>query len=270
MKIPFSKYHGTGNDFIIIDNRLLHWEPTSEMVAMLCDRHFGIGADGLMLLSEKTGFMFAMTYYNCDGNESTMCGNGGRCMVAFARSLGLAGCMTRFWAVDGIHEAEIFDNQPETIYRLQMKDTSISKTNDDGLFLDTGSPHFVRFVDDATHTDVFNLGRELRHDARFSPGGTNVDFVEVQDKALFVRSYERGVENETLSCGTGATASAIASASRNPVNNGFYDIKTPGGPLKVSFVQKGDQFTDIWLEGPARFVFSGVADTRHASSLPPK
>lgn len=266
MKIPFSKYHGTGNDFIIVDNRELNWEPTATEVSMLCDRHFGIGADGLMLLSEKNGFMFAMTYYNCDGNESTMCGNGGRCMVAFAKTLGLTGCMTRFWAVDGIHEAEIFDNRPETLYRLRMKDTAISTVYDDGIFIDTGSPHFVRFVDDAANTDVFSKGRELRNDGRFSPGGTNVDFLEIQHDHLFVRSYERGVENETLSCGTGVTAAAIAAASCNPSNKGSYVIKTQGGILKVSFVQTGDRFTEIWLEGPARFVFSGVAETRHAAS----
>jgi diaminopimelate epimerase len=257
MKLPFSKYHGTGNDFIIIDNRLIRWEPTVQQVSALCDRHFGIGADGLMLLSDKSGFNFAMTYYNSDGNESTMCGNGGRCISAFAKSLGLAGCMAHFWAVDGIHEAEIFDNSSACIYRLKMKDTQIGKIYDDGMFLDTGSPHFVMFTDDAGAADVFNSGRKVRHDVRFAPGGTNVDFVEWQDNRLFVRTYERGVENETLSCGTGVTASAIARAVNDPGNPGYYHIKTPGGALKVSFVQTGGLFTEIWLEGPAKFVFSG-------------
>jgi diaminopimelate epimerase len=259
MKIPFSKYHGTGNDFIIIDNREIKWEPTAQQVSAFCNRHFGIGADGLMLLSEKSGYMFAMTYYNSDGNESTMCGNGGRCMVAFAKSLGLAGCMARFWAVDGAHEAEIFDNQPETIYRLQMKDTQPGQVYHDGIFIDTGSPHFVQYVEDVENTDVFRLGRALRHDPRFAPGGTNVDFVQVLGNELFVRSYERGVENETLSCGTGVTASAIVTASANHGNSGFYHIKTLGGRLKVSFVQTGNEFSEVWLEGPAKFVFSGEA-----------
>jgi diaminopimelate epimerase len=257
MKIPFSKYHGTGNDFIIIDNRLLQWEPARPQVSFLCDRHLGIGADGLMLLAPKEGYDFAMTYYNSDGNESTMCGNGGRCITAFAGSLGLVGRQARFWAVDGVHEAEITGTETAGNYRIKLKDTQIGNIFGDGLFLDTGSPHFVRFVNDATSADVFNEGRNFRNDVRFFPGGTNVDFVEVQDDVLFVRTYERGVENETLSCGTGVTASALAHAFKNPGNPGFYRIKTLGGTLKVSFMQAGEQFTGIWLEGPAKFVFSG-------------
>ena len=257
MKIPFSKYHGSGNDFIIIDNRLIHWKPTIQQVSFLCNRHFGIGSDGLMLLSDKPGFDFFMSYYNSDGNESTMCGNGGRCMTAFAKTLGLVSYRANFWAVDGCHEAEISENPSENIYRIKMRDTRIEKIYDDGFFLNTGSPHFVRFVNDATNTDVFNFGRELRRDVRFAPEGTNVDFVEVQDVSLFVRSYERGVENETLSCGTGVTASAIVAAFINPANPGFYDIKTLGGVLKVSFTRTGELFSEIWLEGPAKFVFAG-------------
>ncbi|MEI7724238.1 MAG: diaminopimelate epimerase [Bacteroidota bacterium] len=257
MKIPFTKYHGTGNDFIIIDNRLIHWEPTTAKVFFLCDRHMGIGADGLMLLSEESGFDFAMTYYNADGNESTMCGNGGRCMTAFARSIGLVEHTTRFLAIDGVHEAEIIDSSTEDFYKLRMKNTRIGEIYNDGIFIDTGSPHFVRYVKDAANTDVFNLGKTFRHDARFAPGGTNVNFVEVQETGLFVRTYERGVENETLSCGTGVTASALAHAFGNQGNQGFYHIKTPGGTLKVSFLQTDDQFTEVWLEGPAKFVFEG-------------
>jgi diaminopimelate epimerase len=260
MKIPFSKYHGTGNDFIVIDNRILHWEPTTEQVSFLCDRHFGIGADGLMLLSAKTGFDFAMAYYNSDGKEGTMCGNGGRCMTAFAKSLGLINLKARFWAADGLHEAEIAEH-PEPVYKLKMKDTCVDKIYDDGFFLDTGSPHFVTFPEeDVAAADVFSKGRALRHDQRFAPGGTNVDFVELRDQNLFVRTFERGVENETLSCGTGVTASAIACACLNPGNRGIYQVLTPGGQLKVSFVQAGKKFTDIWLEGPARFVFRGEVE----------
>ena len=257
MKIPFSKYHGTGNDFIIIDNRMIHWEPTVQQVASLCDRHFGIGADGLMLLSLSSGFDFAMTYYNSDGNESTLCGNGGRCMTAFARSLGLIEKSAHFRAVDGSHAAEISGTGAGSSYRIKMKDTQIGEVYGDGVFIDTGSPHFVKFVQDAAQTDVFNSGKALRHDARFTPGGANIDFVEVQPDALFVRSYERGVEDETLSCGTGVTASALAAAAANHPHQGFYHIKTLGGALKVSFIQAGERFTDIWLEGPATFVFKG-------------
>jgi diaminopimelate epimerase len=257
MKIPFSKYQGTGNDFIIIDNRFSGWNPSIAEVSILCDRHFGIGADGLMLLSKKEGLDFAMTYYNSDGRESTMCGNGGRCMVAFARSLGLIGQEARFWSVDGLHEGEIIDGTSETIFKLKMKDSCIGKIYDDGLFIDTGSPHFIQFVRDVAGTDVFNTGSKLRYDARFSPEGVNVNFTEIQQDGLFVRTFERGVENETLSCGTGVTAAALANAFRDPANTGFYKVKTRGGTLKVNFVQQGDWFTEIWLEGAATFVFAG-------------
>jgi diaminopimelate epimerase len=189
-----------------------------------------------------------------------MCGNGGRCMTAFAKSLGLIDLYAHFWAVDGMHEAEIAE-QPEPVYKLKMKDTCVDKIYDDGFFLDTGSPHFVTFrEEDVAAADIFNKGRALRHDQRFAPGGTNVDFVELKDQKLFVRTFERGVENETLSCGTGVTASALACAYLNPVNQGFYKVQTPGGTLKVSFVQTGMEFTDIWLEGPARFVFRGEVE----------
>ncbi len=257
MKLSFSKYHGTGNDFIIADNRLNHWKPTTAQVSFLCNRHFGIGADGLMLLSEKSGFDFAMTYYNADGNESTMCGNGGRCMTAYAKSLGMVDVAARFWAVDGMHEAQAVENPLDVTYRIRMKDTRIGKIYEDGLFIDTGSPHFVKFVKDAASADVFNMGKVLRNDARFLPGGTNVDFAELQDEFLFVRTYERGVENETLSCGTGVTAAAIATAFKIGNSKGVYQIKTPGGSLQVSFLQTGMSFEQIWLEGPAKFVYNG-------------
>jgi diaminopimelate epimerase len=257
MRITFSKYQGTGNDFIIIDNRLLCWEPRNDEISMLCDRHFGIGADGLMLLSEKTGYNFEMKYYNSDGHESTMCGNGGRCMIAFARSLGLLNKNVHFWAADGPHVGCTVDSQSSDMFRIKMKDTKIGRKYKDGFFLDTGSPHFVMFVRDCGKVKVVKSGRMIRYDARFAPGGTNVDFVEVQDDGLFVRSYERGVENETLSCGTGAMAAAIVAAFRNPDNPGFYHITTPGGQLKVSFDQKEALFSEVWLEGPATLVFSG-------------
>jgi len=262
MNIHFSKYHGTGNDFIIIDNRLMNWEPNAQQVSSLCDRHSGIGADGLMLLSEKSGFDFAMSYFNSDGNESTMCGNGGRCMVSFARSLGLSASVARFWAVDGPHKAETVETRPEPIYRLRMKDTRIGKIYSDGIFIDTGSPHFVIFVEDAGSTDVYNLGKALRHDQRFAPGGTNVDFAEQRGESLFVRSYERGVENETLSCGTGVTASCLANAYRSNANPGLCHVKTLGGSLAVRFSRTGELFTGIWLEGPAKFVFRGEAEVK--------
>ncbi|MFZ4521804.1 MAG: diaminopimelate epimerase [Bacteroidales bacterium] len=260
MTIPFSKYHGTGNDFIIIDNRFIQWIPTVSQVSSLCNRHFGIGADGLMLLSEKEGFDFAMTYYNSDGNESTMCGNGGRCMTAFAKSLELINHKAHFRAVDGIHESEILDNESGPVCRLKMKDTRIDHIHEDGIFLDTGSPHFVQFVKYAATLDVFHAGRVLRYDARFLPGGTNVDFAEETEDGLFVRTFERGVEDETLSCGTGVTAAALAHAFLHPENPGFRQITTLGGLLKVSFEQNGMVFMNIWLEGPGTFVFKGEVE----------
>ena len=258
MKISFSKYHGTGNDFIIIDNRELAWEPSTAEAANLCDRNFGIGADGLMLLSAIPDADFSMKYYNSNGLESTMCGNGGRCMAAYAAKLGLIKNNARFLAVDGLHEAVILnpgDHSAEV--RLKMSDSRINREFEDGFFIQTGSPHFIKFVDDVKSINVFSEGRALRYEDRFAPGGTNVDFVSIHPDYLEVRTYERGVENETLSCGTGATAAAIAAAFQQPFNSGLYKIKTRGGNLKVGFHKSGKMFTDIWLEGPASFVFSG-------------
>jgi len=258
MRLPFEKYHGTGNDFILIDNRTLCWAPHHKEVSFLCDRHLGIGADGLILLSASLGYDFAMTYYNSDGRESTMCGNGGRCLVVFAKKQGLITDQARFLASDGYHVAEILEiNGNKTHVRLKMNNAVIGMEFEDGTFINTGSPHFVKIVEDIYTLDVRQMGRMIRNENRFVPGGTNVDFVEVKGNGLFVRSYERGVEDETLSCGTGITASALAVAYHSGENPGYYRIKTMGGNLQVSFQRKGNAFSDIWLEGPAEFVFSG-------------
>ena len=261
MKIEFYKYHGTGNDFIIIDNRTLHWKPRQQQIAFLCDRHFGIGSDGLMLLSEKEGFDFGMTYFNSDGNESTMCGNGGRCMAAFARLLEIIDTKTSFHAIDGEHEAIMVNelNQPEKI-RLKMKDVVVEEPTCGYFFIDSGSPHTIIFSNNVNRLDIIRKARKIRYDTCFAEEGTNVNFVEIKNDHLFVRSYERGVEDETLSCGTGITASALAAALKNPDNPGFYNIKTRGGDLKVSFRQEKNVFSDIWLEGPAEMVFKGVIE----------
>lgn len=261
MKIEFFKYHGTGNDFIIIDNRRLKWNPGYKEVASLCDRHFGIGSDGLMLLSEVEGYDFGMTYFNSDGNESTMCGNGGRCMTAFARMLGIIDTRTTFRAVDGSHEAIIVNevNHLKQI-RIKMKDVIVEEPTCGYFFIDTGSPHTIIFSNNVNRLDIVKKARKIRYDTCFADEGTNVNFVEIKNDHLFVRSYERGVEDETLSCGTGITASALAAAVRNPDNPGFYNIKTRGGDLKVSFRQGNNHFTDIWLEGPAEMVFKGVTE----------
>jgi diaminopimelate epimerase len=259
MKIPFSKYHGTGNDFIIIDNRNLQWTPKQEEIARLCDRHFGIGADGLMLLKEKPGFDFYMTYYNSDGRESTMCGNGGRCMIVFARSLALSGIETHFLAIDGEHFGKIIQTEDPIIVSLKMKDVRMNEIGSDHLFLNTGSPHYVIFANNVETLDIIAEARKIRFNERFREEGTNVDFVEVRKDRIFVRTYERGVENETLSCGTGVTAAALASAIKYPSKRSSREVHTRGGILKVSFRQNGNSFKDIWLEGPATFVFQGTA-----------
>ncbi len=260
MKISFSKYHGTGNDFIIIDNRKLKWMPGQDEIARLCDRHFGIGADGLMLLTEKPGYDFYMTYYNSDGRESTMCGNGGRCMIVFAQSLGLSGSEARFRAIDGEHVGLTTQKKSSVIISLKMNDVTVDEIETEHLFLNTGSPHYVIFRSDVETLDIIAEARKIRFNDRFREKGTNVDFVEVRDDDLFVRSYERGVEDETLSCGTGVTASVLAYAVINPDRRTFRNVKTIGGALRVSFKQAGNSFTDIWLEGPAVLVFKGEID----------
>ena len=256
MQLHFYKYQGTGNDFIIIDNREKIFTAEEQRIAGLCHRRFGIGADGLMLLESNPGSDFAMRYFNADGKESTMCGNGGRCMAAFAHKLGLAGTHVRFRAIDGMHEA--FVDTPSYV-RLKMQDVQgLEILGKDG-FLNTGSPHYVKWVDHVKELNVVEEGRKIRYHERFKPGGTNVNFIERMDEnTLFVRTYERGVEDETLSCGTGVTASAIFAGMENKNDKVTYSILTLGGQLTVRYHKAGDnQWTDIWLEGPADFVFEG-------------
>jgi diaminopimelate epimerase len=263
MKIEFYKYHGTGNDFIIIDNRELQWKPDHQEVTFLCDRHFGIGSDGMILLYNVQGFDFGMTYFNSDGNESTMCGNGGRCLTAFARLLGLVDKEARFLAIDGEHEALILNERENvTLIKLKMKDVTVDEPVSGNFFIDTGSPHYIIFSTNVDQMDIVKKARKIRYDTCFAEEGTNVDFVEIKNDHLFVRSYERGVEDETLSCGTGITASALAAAIKTPVNQGFFTVQTRGGVLKVGFKQRGNVFSDIWLEGPAEMVFKGTIEIK--------
>lgn len=256
MQINFFKYQGTGNDFIIIDNRSkkFHRENHS-LVERLCDRRFGIGADGLMLLQNIQGYDFEMVYFNSDGKESSMCGNGGRCIVEFARTLGLVKEKAFFLASDGEHEAYV---KPGFI-SLKMNNVSKVETGKSHFFLNTGSPHYVVFVDDVENYNVFENGKEIRYNDRFKEEGTNVNFVEKKDGVLFVRTYERGVEAETYSCGTGVTAAALVASLKDiSTDNDYCEIKTLGGNLKVKFKKHPDNsFTDVWLEGPATFVFKG-------------
>lgn len=254
--LTFCKYQGTGNDFILVDNRNRTFDVNNNsLVKFLCDRRFGIGADGLMLLQSAPGYDFEMIYFNSDGFEGTMCGNGGRCIVAFANHLGLIGERTRFIAVDGPHDAEIHG---EDTVRLKMLDVNQVAQDTRNYFLNTGSPHYVIFVDDINAIDLEAEGKRVRYSEKFKQsGGTNVNFVEIKEDALFVRTYERGVEGETLSCGTGVTASAISAAIHLKSDKNSYHIRTHGGDLKVSFTNRHTLFEDVWLEGPANFVFEG-------------
>lgn len=255
MGIQFYKYQGTGNDFILIDNRDQSIALSTEQVKHLCDRRFGIGADGLMLLEAVTGHDFKMVYYNSDGNESTMCGNGGRCIVAFAKKLGIIGEQTNFLAIDGTHEARIHTD----FVSLQMNDVNGIEKHGEDFFLNTGSPHYVKVVNDLMTHPVVTEGREIRYSGQFGDKGTNVNFIEKSGNTLLVRTYERGVEDETLSCGTGVTAAALAAAHLKLFDeNETCSIQTPGGKLSVRFHQtKKDHFSNIWLQGPAEFVFEG-------------
>lgn len=259
-EIHFTKYQGTGNDFILLDGRELKQKLTSEKIAHLCDRHFGIGADGLMVLTDNKPLDFGMVYFNSDGKESTMCGNGGRCISAYAFSRGVAGKYIRFISVDGYHEAYILDEKsPCYNVRLKMSDASMGTIYPDGYFINTGSPHFVVRCKNSNDVDLISEGRKYRYDSRFAPGGANVNFCQETANGLKVRTYERGVEAETLSCGTGVTASALTMAFIRRRESGVEKIVTKGGDLNVSYKSDGSgNFSDIWLEGAACEVFQGV------------
>ncbi|MFK7806477.1 MAG: diaminopimelate epimerase [Saprospiraceae bacterium] len=256
MTIPFSKYQGTGNDFVIIDNRKnLLSKNDYKFIEQLCDRRFGIGADGLILLQEKEGFDFDMVYFNSDGKESSMCGNGGRCIVAFAKKLGLIKDQCSFDAIDGRHEARIQENDK---VELKMSNVKSYELDEDAYILDTGSPHYVVFVEDVDDINVVENGQAIRYSERFREKGINVNFVEKTKSELIVATYERGVEAETYSCGTGVTASAIAYAlKRKATDKSNIKIQTKGGQLEVHLTPSDQGFNDIWLCGPATLVFEG-------------
>lgn len=256
MQLNFYKYHGTGNDFILFDNRQQAISLTTEQISFLCNRRFGIGADGLMLLELEPGFDFKMVYFNSDGRQSSMCGNGGRCITAFAYFLGLIERKCRFLAIDGPHEAQILDNGNVSLKMADVKDVEL---NNDHYYLNTGSPHYVKAVRDIENFDVVGEGKKIRYNERFREEGTNVNFIEKKDDSIFVRTYERGVEDETYSCGTGVTAAALVAGLEGMLetkNN--CRIKTLGGELEVKFEKVLDRnFYNIWLQGPAIQVFNG-------------
>ena len=255
MKVHFFKYQGTGNDFIMIDNRSNTFPKNStKLIHKLCDRRFGIGADGLILLEPSEKYDFTMIYFNADGNEGSMCGNGGRCIVAFANHLGIIEKESTFEAVDGLHYALIENG----IVSLQMSDIKTIESFKNHYFLNTGSPHHIQFNDKVTNLNVKKLGKKIRYGAPYFKEGTNVNFAEqLSNNSFKVRTYERGVEDETLACGTGVTAVAIAAHKSNKTNANSINIEVLGGHLEVTFQQEGDLYKNIFLKGSAQFVYKG-------------
>ena len=254
MNLSFSKYQGTGNDFILIDNRAMTFpKDDKELVARLCERHMGIGADGLILLEPDAECDFSMVYFNADGGEGSLCGNGGRCIVAFAKDLGIIGNTAVFKASDGFHEASVENGR----IKLKMHDVPTIDEKPNHVFLDTGSPHHVQIVEDLEGLEVVNDGRRIRY-GLYGEKGSNINFVELQDDDVFsVRTYERGVEDETLSCGTGVTAVALAMHHLGHTQKELVQIQTIGGKLEISFQAGENGYTEIFLCGPAEFVFKG-------------
>ncbi|MBK9290689.1 MAG: diaminopimelate epimerase [Bacteroidetes bacterium] len=255
-ELKFWKYHGAGNDFIMVDNRQDALDFGPELVRFLCDRHFGIGADGLIRIENAEGCDFRMIYHNSDGLEGSMCGNGGRSAAAFALENGIAPAHSRFLAFDGMHEAWVEKKDNGLFHvRLSMADVAAYQEHGDDLIINTGSPHYIKKVAHVDAVDVNNEGRRIRYDKQISRDGVNVNFVQFEGASLKVRTYERGVECETLACGTGVTASAIANCIWNGITSSH--IRTLGGELKVSLLKDGELFRDIYLEGPVQKVFSG-------------
>lgn len=256
MTIDFFKYQGAGNDFVLLDNRSgVYNNLSTKNIEQLCDRRFGIGADGLILLENADGYDFRMVYYNSDGRESSMCGNGGRCIVAFAERLKVITAQATFIATDGPHKASI---SADGSIILQMKDVEKIDVTEEYSFLNTGSPHHIQFVDSIKDVDVKSIGSKIRYSNLYGVEGSNVNFVEQNGADIFsIRTYERGVEDETLACGTGATAVAIAMHNSGKTESTKITIEVEGGTLTVCFDRNGDKYQNIYLGGPAEFVFSG-------------
>lgn len=255
MKLHFYKYQGAGNDFIMVDNRDLSFPKTNtQLINNLCNRRFGIGADGLILLEPSENEDFTMVYFNSDGNEGSMCGNGGRCIVAFAKQLNIIKNETTFNAIDGLHYATIENG----IVSLKMIDVTEIEVSDKHAFLNTGSPHHICFSDNINNINVKEIGAKIRYGAPYFESGTNVNFVEkIATDTFKVRTYERGVEDETLACGTGVTAVAIAAHNLNKTDTNAIKVEVLGGNLEVSFQKLKTNTPMYFLKGPAQFVFEG-------------
>lgn len=259
--IPFVKYQGTGNDFVLVDDRQEKFDVANvDLISKMCDRRYGIGADGLMLIREHQDYDFEMVYFNSDGRQSSMCGNGGRCIVQYASDLGLVGADCAFLAIDGKHTARILDDGRVS---LSMCDVDKISENGDDFVLDTGSPHYIQMVD-AIPEDVVILGRAVRYSDDYAQEGINVNFVcRHSVDHISVATYERGVEDETLSCGTGVTAGVLACAHHAGAKTCSTKVDTKGGRLEVSAVYRDDKWQEVWLTGPANFVYRGVWSDRY-------
>ena len=256
MEIKFSKYNGAGNDFIVIDDRVDQINNNSKLIQKLCDRNFGIGGDGLILIKESKESDFEIIHYTSDGNLGSLCGNGSRCAISFAFKNNIIKRKTIFEAFDGVHKAEILD---DTLIKMEMMINSKIIENDYGTWLDTGSPHLVIEKDNTDKLDVNVEGSSIRYNDYYKKEGVNVNFVEkISNKTFKIRTYERGVENETLACGTGSTASAICMNYLGKSNSDIITMKCKGGDLKVEFNSKNKSFTNISITGPAKLVFEGV------------
>ena len=254
MKLKFDKYQGTGNDFVIIDNRNAHFDMNNiGLIRHICDRKYGVGSDGLILIENHDKWDFNMVFFNPDGSQS-FCGNGSRCAVAFAKEIGLIFDFAKFNSTDGYHEASINSNG---LVKLKMQNVSNIEVSESHHFMDTGSPHYNCFRKNIDGIDVVAKGREIRYNKRFKEVGTNVNFIEQLSEGIKVRTYERGVEDETLSCGTGVTACALSTALISEAPSGEINVNTKGGDLSVSFTQTKNGFEDVLLIGPTKFVFKG-------------
>lgn len=260
MKIPFFKYQGAGNDFVMIDDRSETFPQDNHQIESLCDRHFGIGSDGLILLQNDPNSDFKMVYFNSDGRQSTMCGNGGRCIVRFAHDLGLIQDATSFQAIDGLHEAFLHPDAVE----LKMTNVSEVQVYENHLFLNTGSPHHVEFVENLEILDVKRMGKQIRYGSPYFDEGSNVNFVEINsENSLKIKTYERGVEDETLACGTGITAAAIAAFEAGKISTSEVKVSAVGGELNVKFEKNNSGgYENVWLIGPAEFVFGGEIEVK--------